>query len=142
MVRGECDITMAPVLREQLLGLLARQSATMVLDLSGLDFVDCAGARVLLATGRRAALLGGTMVIAAPTPPVARLLRLTGLDRQLTVFPTAGAALAAVRPGGQMPAQGDRSASPAATSAPRQCRHAADAPRPEHIEARAVPAGS
>lgn len=95
VVRGECDVVTAPVLRERLLGLLAGRSTTLLLDLSGLDFLDCAGARVLLATGRRAALLGGALAIVAPAPPVARLLRLTGLDERLTVFPATGLALAA-----------------------------------------------
>jgi len=41
---GECDASNATTLREFLLGLLTSESARMVLDLSGLDFLDCAGA--------------------------------------------------------------------------------------------------
>lgn len=86
MVRGECDIVAAPVLRERLLGLLAGKAAVLGPDLSGLDFLDRAGARVVLAAGHCAALPGGALAIAAPTPPVARLLPLTSLDRHLTIF--------------------------------------------------------
>ncbi len=97
-IRGECDIATTPGLRESLLGTLATQSARMVLDLSELDFLDCAGATVLMATARRATLLGGALALAAPAAQVARLLRLTGLDQHLAIFPTTGRALVAIRP--------------------------------------------
>jgi anti-anti-sigma factor len=93
-VRGECDITSAPVLREWLLGVLARKSAWIVLDLAGLGFLDCAGAGALLAASRRAALLGGTLAIVAPATPVARLLQLTDLDRHLLILSGLDAATA------------------------------------------------
>ena len=97
-IRGECDIATTPGLRESLLGTLATQSARIVLDLSELDFLDCAGATVLMATARRATLLGGALALAAPTAQVARLLRLTGLDQHLAIFPTTGGALFSIRP--------------------------------------------
>ena len=97
-VRGDCDLTTATQLRERLLDMLAWQSATMVLDLSGVDFLDCAGVRALLAASRRAELLGGMLVVAAPSPQVARLFQLTGLDHDLTVRPGIGTALAAAGP--------------------------------------------
>jgi anti-anti-sigma regulatory factor len=39
---------------------------------------------VLVGTQRRASQLGTSMRLAAPSLPVAKLLRLTGLDRALT----------------------------------------------------------
>jgi anti-sigma B factor antagonist len=93
-VHGECDITSAPVLRERLLGVLARRSAWIVLDLSGLGFLDCAGAGALLAVSRRAMLLGGTLAIVAPAIAVARLLQLTDLDRHLLILSGVDAATA------------------------------------------------
>lgn len=87
-VRGECDILTAPLLRERLLE-LAGQSARMVVDLSGLEFLDCAGLRALLVGRRCVELLGGALVITAPSPPVTRVLQLTGLDRDLTIVPGA-----------------------------------------------------
>ncbi|HEY0936755.1 MAG TPA: STAS domain-containing protein, partial [Trebonia sp.] len=97
-IDGECDAGSTAALRESLLGVLAANPARVVLDLSGLDFLDCAGARVLVAVGRRATLLGGTLAVAALTDPVARLLQVTGLGARLAVFPAVDAALAAVRP--------------------------------------------
>jgi anti-anti-sigma factor len=56
-------------------------------DLSGLPFLDCVGLSALVAGRRRARLLGGSLIITGPTPPVARLLQLTGLNLRLAVVP-------------------------------------------------------
>lgn len=99
-------------INEQLLGMLARESARMVVDLSGLEFLDCAGAGALVAVSRRAMLLGGTLAIAAPRAPVARLLQLTGLDQHFAVFPSSPPALAAVRQVSLLPVLGVKPAPP------------------------------
>jgi hypothetical protein len=48
---------------------------------------------VLVATGRRAGLLGGFVRLAAPAPAVATVLRITGLHGQLDTFLTVQAAI-------------------------------------------------
>ena len=90
---GEFDITCAPALREQLLALLSPGTGRLVIDLSGVSFADSSGLAVLVGTGRRAGLLGGFVRLAAPTAAVATVLRVTGLHRQLDVFPTVHAAI-------------------------------------------------
>ena len=52
---------------------------------------------VLIGTQRRARLLGSEMLLAAPSPPVAELLRSTGLNRHFNVYPDIPAALASQR---------------------------------------------
>ena len=84
---GELDITCAPALREQLLGLLRPGAGRLVIDLSRVSYADASGLAVLVGTGRRAGLLGGFLRLAAPTPPVAKVLRITGLHRQLDISP-------------------------------------------------------
>jgi anti-anti-sigma factor len=49
---------------------------------------------VLIGTQRRARARGITVRLAAPRPPVAKLLHITGLDRSLTICATLSAALA------------------------------------------------
>jgi anti-anti-sigma factor len=56
---GELDLTCAPALREQLLGLLRPGSSRLVIDLSKVSHCDASGLAVLIGTGRRARLLGG-----------------------------------------------------------------------------------
>jgi anti-anti-sigma factor len=92
---GELDLTRAPALREQLLTLLRPGTGQLVIDLSGVSFADASGLAVLVGTGRRAGLLGGFVRLAAPTAAVAKVLHVTGLHRQLDVFPTVHAAVTA-----------------------------------------------
>jgi anti-anti-sigma factor len=92
-LRGELDIASAPTLRDQLLGLLRPAECRLIIDLSAVSYADASGLAVLVGTGRRAGLLGGHLRLAAPTPEVARVLSITGLNQQLDVFPTVHAAI-------------------------------------------------
>jgi anti-anti-sigma factor len=65
----------------------------LVLDLSSMWFCDAAGAAVLIGTQRRATALGITIRLAAPRSTVAKVLRITGLDRRLTIHSTLSDAL-------------------------------------------------
>ncbi len=89
---GELGIASAPALREQLLGLL-RAASHLVIDLSAVEHADASGLAVLVGSGRRARLLGGSLRLAAPSPKVARVLSATGLNRHLDIFPTVRAAI-------------------------------------------------
>ena len=51
-----------------------------------LDFVDSAGLRALMRLDLRARAEGWDFAVAAPTPPVLRLLRLTGFDARLSIL--------------------------------------------------------
>lgn len=93
-LRGELDIASAPVLREQLLGLLGVHASRLVIDLSRVSYCDASGLAVLVGTARRAGLLGGVLRLAAPAPSVAVALRIGGLDRHFDIFPDVSAAVA------------------------------------------------
>ena len=82
---GALDVAAAPALRERLIGLLHPGTRLLVLDLSRVPSCDPAGLAVLIGTERRARALCIVMRLAAPSVPVAKLLRLTGLDRTLTI---------------------------------------------------------
>jgi anti-anti-sigma factor len=92
-LRGELDIASAPTLREQLLDLLRPGASRLIIDLSAVSYADASGLAVLVGTGRRAGLLGGHLRLAAPSPEVARVLSITGLNQQLDIFPTVHAAI-------------------------------------------------
>ena len=96
-LRDVLDIAAAPALRERLIGLLRPGMTLLVLDLSRVPSCDSAGLAVLIGAQRRARLLGIVLRLAAPSPPVAKLLRLTGLDRSLTICPDLSSALAVER---------------------------------------------
>jgi anti-anti-sigma factor len=92
-LRGELDIAAAPTLREKLLDLLHPAAGRLIIDLSAISYADASGLAVLLATGRRAGLLGGLLRLAEPSPEVARVLSITGLNRHLDIYPTVHAAI-------------------------------------------------
>jgi anti-anti-sigma factor len=91
---GELDIANSPALRDQLLGLLGRSSSRLILDLSKVTYCDASGLAVLVGTGRRARLLGGSLRLAAISPQVEEMLQTTGLLRSFDVFATVRAAAA------------------------------------------------
>ncbi|MFC4062703.1 STAS domain-containing protein [Planomonospora corallina] len=92
-VRGDLDAVTAAGLRHVLDGI---GPVRLELDLTGVGFCDCAGARLLLRTGERLRAHGGALVVLRPSAPVLRLLGLLGLDRHLPV----GGAVGASRTGG------------------------------------------
>jgi anti-anti-sigma factor len=100
---GALDLLAAPALRERLLGVLHRGTSLLILDLSRILSCDMSGLAVLIGTQRRARLLGTVMRLAAPSPPVAKLLRSAGLGRSFSIYPDLSGALAAERrePGGE-----------------------------------------
>jgi anti-anti-sigma factor len=94
-ISGEMDIASVPALREQLLGLLRPHASRVVIDLSEVTFCDASGLAMLVGASRRAGQLGGVLRLAAPTPLVATVLRLTGLDSRFEIFATVPEAIGA-----------------------------------------------
>jgi anti-anti-sigma factor len=92
-LRGDLDVASAPDLRERLLDVLSRLTPSgLIIDLSKLDFIDSSGTAVLVGTDRRARLLGCTLVLVAPRPPVARVLQICGLDQHFLIVRNVAAA--------------------------------------------------
>ncbi|WP_024287442.1 anti-sigma factor antagonist [Cellulomonas sp. KRMCY2] len=81
-VVGEVDIASAPSLRRALTRVAAEPTSQVVVDLSGVTFMDCSGLRPLLEAEAR---LGSRLRLRAVPPRVAELLRLTGLQTSFHV---------------------------------------------------------
>ena len=58
----------------------------MILELSGLAFMDSTGMQVLLSVRTVLNVRGGTIALVAPQPLVARILELTGADQYIPVY--------------------------------------------------------
>ena len=99
MVAGDLDIATTPELRERLFAVLGLAGRLLVIDLSGVSFCDAGALAVLIGTQRRARQRGITVRLAAPSPPMAKLLRITGLDRSFTICATLDEALPALGAG-------------------------------------------
>lgn len=86
MARGEIDLDTAPSLERALADAL-RAYREVVLDLTYVTFMDCAGLNVLVAARRQADLHGRRFAVHGAGCAVARLLEITGMDQHLTVVP-------------------------------------------------------
>ena len=85
---GSLDLSTAPAVREHLIDVLHRGTGLLILDLSNVLSCDTAGLAVLIGTQRRARLLGTNMRLLAPSLPVTKVLRSTGLDRSFSIHAT------------------------------------------------------
>ena len=78
-VWGKLDAATAPFLWD-LLEHTAAGRRRVVLDLSGVSFVDASGLGALVAGGAALRREGGALVLRSPSLGLVRLLKLTGLD--------------------------------------------------------------
>ncbi|MFF6771998.1 STAS domain-containing protein [Streptomyces sp. NPDC012637] len=84
-VCGEIDMEDADGLRRDLTAALDSSPCGLDIDLSAVTFCDSQGLHVLSDLNRQARKAGKTLVLTAPSRPVARLLRVTGAQHLLTV---------------------------------------------------------
>lgn len=83
---GDADATSSDTLREVLEAETAKNPRTMVLDLSGLRFLDSRALHVILLINRVLDRRGCVLALAAPREPVARVLQLTATDQLIPVY--------------------------------------------------------
>ena len=83
---GRLNMVSAPALRETVAVALAAGRTRIVIDLSGVDFVDSSGLGALIGCLKSARQLGGDLRIAQPTAQVEMVLQLSNLDRVLKSY--------------------------------------------------------
>jgi anti-anti-sigma factor len=91
-VRGELDLATADRLWLELEPLLVPH-AVVVLDATGITFLDSSGLRVLLQAGKRAVADAAAFRLVAPQAAVQRVLELSGVGGQLDTRDSVSAAL-------------------------------------------------
>ena len=79
-------MTNCDALREVLEAEVAKQPRTMIIDLSGLRFMDSSALHVILRANRSMDRQGGVLALASPREPVAKMLRLTAADQLIPVY--------------------------------------------------------
>jgi anti-sigma B factor antagonist len=92
-VRGEIDLSTAPLL-DQRLSQFA-DTPKVVVDLSGVTFLDSSGLGVLVRTSNKVETQGGVIRVVVSHPQVLKVLEITGLAGTLPVFRTLNEALSA-----------------------------------------------
>lgn len=110
---GELDTAEVEAASAALVPALHRHGG-LVLDLAGLGFLDCAGLGALVGLRLEAERAGLPLVLARPSLPVVRLIRLAGGPGLFTVHPRLEHALGAVtRPDAASACRGGQSLQPA-----------------------------
>jgi anti-sigma B factor antagonist len=83
---GELDIASAELLERELADVAAAGAPTIVLDLSGLTFIDSTGLRIVLDFNEVCGGQNGRLRIISGTPAVDRLLDIVGLRDRLPLI--------------------------------------------------------
>lgn len=96
-VRGEIHVSTAPELSQRLTSAIESGRTTIVLDLTGVEFIDSTGLSVLLNALRRITQLGGRLALATANRTVLRLFAITKLGATFDIFDDRATALAHVR---------------------------------------------
>ena len=73
---------------------IAGHAGVLLLDLTSLSFCDARGLSAFVRIANQANAAGCGFALIAPRPPVAKILRISGLDSRMPVFATTGDALA------------------------------------------------
>lgn len=88
VIRGEGRLNMVsgPDLRDTVKRALDRGRARVVVDLSGVQFMDSSGLGALIASLKSAREQGGDLRIASPSKQVSMVLKLSNVDSILTPY--------------------------------------------------------
>jgi len=83
-LRGELDVSVAVRIVAQL-SVVAARERDIIVDLTGLEFIDSSGLAALVRVREQARRAGGDLLLAAPQRQVLRLLNLTRLTDVFSV---------------------------------------------------------
>ena len=85
---AEPDLTTSEDVAAQGCAAIARLARLVLLDLTGLSFCDARGLSAFVRIANQADAAGCGFGLIAPRPPVAKILRISGLDSRMPVFAT------------------------------------------------------
>ena len=84
-VRGELDVYTASMLRQTLTELLAGGDVSLLVDMSGLGYIDSTGLGVLVGALKQAREMGGDVRLRHLNPQAYNVFDITGLTRVFTI---------------------------------------------------------
>lgn len=95
-VAGEIHVTTAPTFAHGLTEAIDAGKTAIVLDMSGVEFIDSTGLSVLLNGLRLVSQKRGRLALVCANPTVLRLFQITKLDGTFDIFADRAAAIAHV----------------------------------------------
>lgn len=87
-LRGEVDLRSSPELRQALLELLEQRVAHIVVDLTGVGYMDSSGVGTLVELKRKSERMRGKVTLVGPQPRVQSVFEITQLDKFFHIVPT------------------------------------------------------
>jgi anti-sigma B factor antagonist len=99
-VQGEVDLYSSPKLREAIVGATKAKAAVLVVELSGVGYMDSSGVATLVEGLQFSRAYGGSFRVAGLTPSVQQVFQFAKLDRVFEIHPDATTALGASRTAG------------------------------------------
>ena len=94
--RGDVDLGSAPELRAVLAPILESDKPRLLLDLSGVGFMDSTGVGIMVNAFNRVRERNGAIAFCGVTPRVHRVLQIAGLLRALPLYEARDEALSAL----------------------------------------------
>lgn len=85
--KGRIDGTNAAGAEGDIKALIEAGNISLVLDLSGVDYMSSAGLRVVLIAAKSTRAAGGKTVIAGARPAILEILKMSGFDRVIEIMP-------------------------------------------------------
>jgi anti-sigma B factor antagonist len=82
---GEIDLHQSPDFHQALVSECDLKPARLVIEMSGVDYIDSSGVGSLVEIYRRVKKSGGKLILVAPGPRVASVLEITKLDKFFTI---------------------------------------------------------
>ncbi len=92
-VMGRIDAVTAPEFEKGLLALIAVGDYTLVLNLTGLEYISSAGLRSILSTAKQLKAKGGKMLFTGLQGPVKDVFKISGFGSIFKIFETEEEAL-------------------------------------------------
>jgi len=88
-VKGEIDLYSVKQLKEQVTDLIERKKAcNLLLDLTGVNYIDSTGLGILIGIKRRCTERGGKVFLVSSSDRITNLFSITGLNKIFTIFKT------------------------------------------------------
>ena len=84
-IEGEIDVCVADRMQQLLLRIMRMHGPRLLLDLSAVSFIDCAGLRAVMLTLRHAELHGWSMHLIAASAMTRKMITLTGMEGVLPI---------------------------------------------------------
>ncbi|MBX3355264.1 MAG: STAS domain-containing protein [Phycisphaeraceae bacterium] len=93
--QGEVDLARSPSMRSQIATAMKRSPKRIVIDLSGVPYMDSSGVATLVEALQGSRRNGGRLLLCSLTTRVKSILEISRLDTVFTIVPDRAAALSA-----------------------------------------------